>query len=117
MRWPWQPRPGMVRIGHKKLIDLQRKALRAAHLEAELMAAAREDAKREAQWRAEDLVNECTHGPIEARQLADLVLSDLPLTPSGDLHEGAFMALLTPALSDLRDAQLGHLVCGSGDRA
>jgi hypothetical protein len=93
VRWPWQPRPGMVRVSSRRLIALQRTALAVAELEAEARALAAETALLRAQNRAFDLLeSRAEEGVAVERPVVDLVLADLPLTSDGRLHEAAFEA-------------------------
>lgn len=83
MRWPWRPAPGMVRVSRRRMIELQRRALRVVDLE-------REAALIAAETRAIKLIAE-----REAELGASLALpAELPLTAGGRLHEGAFLALV-----------------------
>lgn len=103
MRWPWQPEPGMVRVNHRKLIELQRGALRAAELEASI---ARDTAKAAA------LGAEVA----ASRLLADLQVVDvdveLPVTADGRLHEEAFRALVEARVWAKRERQLADVLSG-----
>ena len=96
MRWPWQPRPGMVRVSSRRLIELQRDALRAAELQGEIRERHRECRLAEAQDRAYQLLDERSQlaGVGVEPAVRAAVLADLPLTGEGELHEGAFAALV-----------------------
>lgn len=117
MRWPWQPAPGLVRVNHRKLIDLQRSALRAAALEAEIRQLEQERLDRDAETRARELLEQCDQMPADAQAVCGPLLADLPRTGRGVLHETAFLALVERSLWQLRDEQLAGILSGTEDRA
>lgn len=99
MRWPWQPKPGFVRINHKRLIELQRSALRAAELEAKTRDLVGQRQRLEREARARELA------PAGATEL-DLV--DLPQNDQGQLHEAAFIALVDAHVWKQREQWLAN---------
>ncbi|MDO3397005.1 hypothetical protein QWJ41_14860 [Nocardioides sp. SOB44] len=115
MRWPPLGRrrdpdaPRTVRVSSKRLIELQRGALRAAELDAELSVRRVEQADLERRARAEALVSSATAtGPVRASHpLLRALLEDLPYSDDLSLHEPAFRALLE---SRLWDARLGEAI-------
>lgn len=94
----------MVRVSSKRLIELQRDALRAAELDVELSFRRVEQADLERRARAESLVSAATRtGPVRASHpLLRELLDDLPHTDDLSLHEPAFLALLESRLWDAR---------------
>lgn len=99
MRWPWQPPAGTRRISQRRLIELQRAALRVSDLTQETRAL-------RAHTRALELLNEREAWLGEA--IADDLLSDLPLTAEG-LHEAAFVALVESRVWEARECELRRL--------
>lgn len=94
MRWPWQPRPGMVRVSSRKLIPMLQNALRAHELQAEISRLWVQTREAEAQVRAMELMRErVSAGHLDEAARRD-VLAALPLTSDGLLHEPAFLALV-----------------------
>lgn len=100
MRWPWQSAPGMVRVGHRELIGLQRETLSAMERERELTMEIREFRRErqlaEAEAQAYRLLQDRCHVLSDAatRSVCSEVLTELPLTAEGRLHEAAFLALV-----------------------
>lgn len=100
----WRPPPGFVRVSKTRLIELQRQALRAAHLEAEIAQRVRERAAQVRQADASDLLarQQAAAGiQLDAHEV-DLLTRDLPQRGSGELHETAFLAQLGTALLERR---------------
>jgi hypothetical protein len=96
----WRTPPGYVRISSKRLIALQRLALRARDLELEAIRLNTEAAQLEAAATARDLVDaQCRAAGVALtpQRTADL-LQAIPQTPAGELHECAFLALVGNAL-------------------
>ncbi len=109
LRWPWQPAPGMVRIGRKEYIGLLEKANRSYRLEAESAVLRAESAALDAQRRARALAAEqTTAAGLPADDLAvDELVDDPPRDGAGHLHEQAFLTLLRQRLVEHR---LGELI-------
>lgn len=93
MKWPWQPRPGMVRVSRRQLIELQRAALRAGQLEEENRERQAENRRLDATERAAQLLALLSSPGEPDSAVCAWVLADLPLTAEGGLHEGALLAL------------------------
>lgn len=108
MRWPWSPAPGKRRVSHGELIGLLRGALRAAELEAELVATGRDSALLEASGRAHELLQGRCHvlSDDACRAVSADVLASLPLTEDGRLHEAAFVALLESRVWERREREV-----------
>lgn len=95
MRWPWQPKPGFVRINHKELIELLRGALRAAELEEEIRQTDQKTRSLEAASRAWELLEERLSAGEDTTGVREGLLDEeLPMTGDGVLHEEAFLALV-----------------------
>jgi len=98
MRWPWQSRRGIVRVSSRRLIALQRGALRAAELEREVRPLA-------AERRALEVL---ASSPYSADAVSEGVLAELPLTAQGKLHELAFLALVDAHVWEQREKALAE---------
>lgn len=109
-RWPWQPRPGMVRISHKRLIELQREALRVCELEEQTRDLNRQRAVLETQAR----LLERGLTDAERAAAADLV-ADPPLTATGVLHEPALVAAVDAVVWAQRERELAGMRAGPTD--
>lgn len=88
----------MVRISSRRLIELQRQALRARELEVEVR-------RLQAEERARRLLMAC-ESPLEASLE---LLSDLPLTVEGRLHDQAFLELVEAQVWADRERALAAL--------
>lgn len=110
MRWPWQPKPGFVRINRKKLIELQHNALRALQLEAENAELERENQGIERETRALRFLAERAPGTAAETTAAKGVLNDLPIAADGTLHEAAFALLVDARVWELRDQQIAAVL-------
>jgi len=109
VRWPWQPRPGMRRVKHRDLIELQRGALQAAALEANNSALNRERRLVEAKTRALELLAQRweAFGVDVDPGVRDDLLAGLPLTAEDALlHEAAFSALVESCVWAEREREL-----------
>lgn len=93
----------MVRISRRRMIELQRDALRALELEAEI----REHRRAIARHRAEaDLCRRSLRLSDSERQAATRLTVDPPLTAEGELHETAFAAAVDAAVWEQREREL-----------
>lgn len=111
----------MVRVRRDDLIDLLRGALRAHELEAEAQALAAEretllresaDCRRGQRGRALIAAQTAAAGLALGEDRVAELLTDLPQTATGDLHEPAFLALLGQHLLERR---LGADITTTGD--
>lgn len=105
--WLWRRTPpGMVRINHRKLIELQQGAIRAYRLETQIRETQRQAAVAAAAARV------AGQGLAERTAVAHLV-EDPPLTVDGQLHEQAFDAAVDAAVWARREQELAALGIGS----
>ena len=107
MRWPWQPRPGMVRLSHRELIRLQGQALKAAELE-------REVGILEATNRARQLLLTMPTRETAEVEVRAETLEDVPVTLDGQLHEPALLALYQARIWERRERELATLMATNG---
>lgn len=88
------------------LIELQRLNLRAYELEAEARRLEAENRVATAQARAHSL--HAARAGV-ATDCVEFAPDELPMTPGGELHEPAFLALLDAAVWARREQQLAEL--------
>lgn len=93
----------MVRVSRRRMIELQRSALRALELEAEV----REHRQAAAAARAQaELCRRSLRLSDSERQAAAGLAVDPPLTAEGELHEAAFAAAVDAAVWEQREREL-----------
>lgn len=107
--WPWRPRPGMVRLSERDLIELLQAALRVDELEQENQALDASVRQIEATLRADEVLRSLTICPAGEQVRGDL-LRDVPLTSAGHLHEPALRALYDARLWVTREHELATLI-------
>lgn len=116
MRWPWKPRPGMVRVSRREYVALLEGAVRAARLDAEMRVLRAETAQVRAEARAfEVLVARATERDVLNQAVERSLLADLPLTADGSLHDAGFAALVERRVWEQRDIDLAAVLAAAQD--
>ena len=115
MSWSWRRTPpGMVRLSHKRLIELYRSALRAEDLKSEIRLEQARTARFVAQFK---VAQAQLDGALTLPEgvVADL-LDSVPLTAEGRFHDRAFDLLLEQAIWREREQPVLRLLRTSGNQ-
>lgn len=106
MRWPWQPKPGYVRVNRKEYIRLLEGALRYHRLEDQI----RDHRLDAAGHKAREISN--GYPTAEEREIVAGLAAALPLAADGTFHSAAFQAAADAAVWEHRERQLVRLAAG-----
>ncbi len=103
-RWPWQSKPGFVRVKRGEYVRLLEGAVKVSRLETEIALSETATAAYEREHRAHVLAaeQEAIGGVLLDPVRLDELLSNLPVTSDGTIHEPAFLALLGQHLLEQR---------------